>query len=136
MTAELERALKRHTQWVGTYRKSGELKLIQVWLTVNDGVIEFLTGGDSYKVKRLKRDPRAVCNIGGKNGPEIKGTAEIVSDKEAAWRVYRAYWKTHPIIMLVLGRSISRHIKSGSQVLIRIQPDDPDLLRGVTDPVI
>jgi hypothetical protein len=136
MTAELERALKRHTQWVGTYRKSGELKLIQVWLTVNDGVIEFLTGGDSYKVKRLKRDPRAVCNVGSKNGPEIRGTAEVVSDKEAAWRVYRAYWKTHPIIMLVIGLSISRHIKSGSQVLIRIRPDNPDLLRGVTDPII
>jgi hypothetical protein len=30
MTPELERALKRHTQWFGSYKASGELKKIQV----------------------------------------------------------------------------------------------------------
>jgi hypothetical protein len=43
MTPELERAVKRYRQWFGTYKKSGELVKIQVWLTVNNGSIEFLT---------------------------------------------------------------------------------------------
>jgi len=50
MTPELERAVKRYTQWFGSYKKSGELIKVQVWLTVNNGCIEFLTLDDSYKV--------------------------------------------------------------------------------------
>lgn len=136
MTEDIKSALKRYNQWVGTYKKSGELKLIQVWLTLSNGAIEFLTGGDSYKVKRLKRDSRVVCYIGAKTGPEVKGTAEIVTDQTAIRRVYRAYWKTHPFMMLILAPAISRKIKSGTQVLIRVRPDDPDIFFGITDPVV
>ena len=64
MTPELERALKRHTQWFGSYKASGELKKIQVWLVVNGGQIEFLTPGNSYKVKRARKNPRVVCYVG------------------------------------------------------------------------
>jgi hypothetical protein len=53
MTPELRSALKRHMQWFGSYRKSGELVKVQVWLIVNNGRIEFLTGKDSYKVRRV-----------------------------------------------------------------------------------
>ena len=58
MTPELQRALKRHSQWFGSYKASGELKKIQVWLTVNAGQIEFLTPGNSYKVKRAQESAR------------------------------------------------------------------------------
>jgi hypothetical protein len=34
-------------QWFGSYKRSGELKKIQVWLIVNQGQIEFLTRGNS-----------------------------------------------------------------------------------------
>jgi PPOX class probable F420-dependent enzyme len=136
MSADLRRALERYIQWFGTYAKSGELKLTQVWLTMNDGRIEFLTPSDSYKVKRLKRDSRAVSYIGAKDGPEIKGKAEIITDKDTMNRVYRAYWKTHPIVMLLLWIPISRRIKRGGQVAIRVTPDDPNLLAGITIPPV
>ena len=55
MTPELQRALKRHNQWFGSFKASGELKKIQVWLILNGGQIEFLTPGNSYKVKRVRR---------------------------------------------------------------------------------
>ena len=59
MTPELERAVKRYRQWYrqwfGSYKKSGELIQVQVWLTVNNGCIEFLMLDDSYKVKRIRR---------------------------------------------------------------------------------
>lgn len=42
MNSELQRALKRHTQWFGSYKASGELKKLQVWPVVNDGQTEFL----------------------------------------------------------------------------------------------
>jgi general stress protein 26 len=64
MTPELERAVKRYNQWFGSHKKSGQLVKVQVWLTVNNGCIDFLTTDDSYKVKRIRRDPRVTFYIG------------------------------------------------------------------------
>ena len=136
MTPELERAVKRYRQWFGSYKKSGELIKVQVWLTVNNGCIEFLTLDDSYKVKRIRRNPRAICYIGDKEGPQISGTAEIVMGRNAARWVYRAYWKTHPLIMVLIAFSIRRRIETRKQVLIRVHPDEPNPLAGVTDPAV
>jgi len=136
MTPELERAVERYRQWFGSYKKSGELIKVQVWLTVNNGCIEFLSLDDSYKVKRIRRNPRAVCYIGDKDGPCIPGTAEIVMGRDALWRVYRAYWKTHPLVMAVIALPIRWRIKTRKQVLIRVHPDEPNPLAGVTDPVL
>ena len=136
MTPELERAVKRYRQWFGSYKKSGELIKVQVWLTVNNGCIEFLTLDDSYKVKRIRRDPRVICYVGDKEGPQIPGTAEIVMGRNAARRVYRAYWKTHPLIMVFIAFSIRRRIETRKQVLIRVHPDEPNPLAGVTVPAV
>jgi pyridoxamine 5'-phosphate oxidase-like protein len=102
MTPELELALKRHTQWFGSYKASGELKKIQVWLVVNGGKIEFLTPGNSYKVKRARKNPRVICYVGSKDGPAISGTARIITDRSEVARVYRGYWKTHPLRMAIV----------------------------------
>jgi len=136
MTPELERAVKRYRQWFGSYKRSGDMVKVQVWLTVNNGNIEFLTSGDSYKVKRIRRNPRVICYIGNKERPSVSGTAEIIMGREAIWRVYRAYWKTHPLIMGFIAFSIRRRIKNHNQVLIRVRPNVPNPLAGVTDPVI
>ena len=136
MTPELECAVKRYRQWFGSYKKSGELIKVQVWLTVNNGCIEFLSLDDSYKVKRIRRNPRVICNIGDKEGPQISGTAEIVMGRNAARWVYRAYWKTHRLIMVLIAFSIRRRIETRKQVLIRVHPDEPNPLAGVTDPAV
>ena len=136
MTPELERAVKRYRQWFGSYKRSDELVKVQVWLTVNNGCIEFLSSEDSYKVKRIRRDPRAICYIGDRDGPSIPGTAEILMGRDAMWRVYRASWKTHPLVMAVIALATRRRIKTHKDVLIRVRPDEPNPLAGVTDPVV
>jgi len=136
MTPELERAVKRYKQWFSSYKKSGELVKIQVWLTVNNGCIEFLTLDDSYKVKRIRRNPRAISYISDKNGPSVPGTAEIVMGRDAVWRVYRANWKAHPLIMAFIAFLTRRRIRNRKEVLIRVRPDEPNPLAGVTDPVV
>src|SRR5437870_10669954 len=85
MTPELERALKRHTQWFGSYKASGELKKIQVWLVVTGGQIEFLTPGNAYKVKRAGKNPHVICYVGCKDDPAMSGMAQIISDR-SEWR--------------------------------------------------
>ena len=136
MTTEIKRAVKSHHQWFGSYKKSGELMKVHVWLTVRDGLIEFLTPADSYKVSRARRNPRVVCFLSKEDGPAIHGLAEIITDPEAIRRCYRAYWKTHPVMMLFLAPALSRRIKLGTQVMVRIRPDESNILAGVTDPRI
>jgi Pyridoxamine 5'-phosphate oxidase len=137
MTLELQTALKRHTQWFGSYKTSGELKKIQVWLVVKDGQIEFLTPGNSYKVKRVRRNPRVICYVGSKDGPTISGTAQIVSDRSEVARVYRNYWKVHPVRMaIVIGLRVWIEMLLNKRVVVRVQPDEPNPLAGVTDPPI
>jgi len=135
MAPELERAVKRYKQWFGSYKKSGELVKVQVWLTVSNGSIEFLTSADSYKVTRIRRNPRVICYIGNKEGPSVPGTAEVVMG-DAILRVYRAYWKTHPLVMAIIGLTIKRRIRTHRQVLIRVGPDDPNPFVGVTEPAV
>ena len=122
-------AIRRRVMWFGSYKRSGELKKVRMWCFLNEAAtssIEFLTGGDSYKVKRVRGNPRVVCNLGSEDGPAVEGTAEIISDPEQLWRGYRAYWKIHPWLMALLGWTIRSRTHSGRQVLVRVQPDDPN----------
>ena len=135
MTPELQRALKSHKQWFGSYKKSGELTKVQVWLIVRNGGIEFLTPRDSYKVKRLRRNPKAISYVGSPDGPAIAGTAKIIDDKNEVARVYRAYWKTHPLGMaLGIGLLVWLGIRAGTRVVVRVEPDEPNPLAGLNDP--
>jgi PPOX class probable F420-dependent enzyme len=132
MTPELQRALKNHTQWFGSYKKSGDLAKVQVWLVLNGGRIEFLTNKNSYKVRRVRRNPRAICYVGSKEGPAVAGTAEIVTDKAQQRRVYRAYWKTHPVFMLLgIGLRVWIEMALGNRVVVRVVPDEPNPLAAV-----
>ncbi|HKW35635.1 MAG TPA: pyridoxamine 5'-phosphate oxidase family protein [Candidatus Acidoferrum sp.] len=135
MNPELQRALERHTQWFGSYKASGELKKIQVWLVVNDGQIEFLTPADSYKVKRVRRNPHVICYVGSQDGPTISGTAKIIADRIEVARVYRKYWKVHAVRMtIVIGLLIWVEMLLNKRVVVRVQPDAPNPLAGLTDP--
>lgn len=134
MTPELQRALKRHIQWFGSYKKSGELVKVQVWLIVHRERIEFLTGKDSYKVKRVRRNPRAICYVGSKDGPAVAGTAQIISEKADLARVYRAYWKTHPVFMFLgIGLRIWIEMLLGNRVVVQVDPDEPNALAGINE---
>ena len=136
MTPELERAVKRYRQWFGSYKRPGELVKVQVWLTVNNGCIEFLTRDDSYTVNRIRRNPRVISYLGDKDGLSVVGTAEVVMGRDAVCRVYRAYWKTHPLVMTIIAFAIRRRIRNRKQVLVRVRPDEPNPLTGVMDPVV
>jgi hypothetical protein len=135
MTLELQLALKRHTQWLGSYKSSGELTKVQVWLVLNRGRIECLTPGSSYKVKRIKRNPRVICYVGSKDGPAISGTAQIITDHSEVMRVYLSYWKVHPVRMaIVIGLRVWIEMMLNKRVVVRVLPDQPNPVAGLTDP--
>jgi hypothetical protein len=134
VTQQIREAIRTHDQWFGSYKRSGELVKVQVWLTVHRGDIEFLTGADSYKARRVRRNPRVICFLGAPDGPSVQGTAEILTERPELWRIYRAYWRAHPLMMIPFGPVIAVRILTGKQVGIRVKIDAPNPLEGITDP--
>ena len=52
-------------------------------------------------------------------------------------RVYRGYWRAHPLRMaLVVGLRLWIEMLLNKRVVVRVQPDEPNPLAGLTDPAI
>ncbi|QMU71685.1 PPOX class F420-dependent oxidoreductase [Streptacidiphilus sp. P02-A3a] len=67
-----------------TYRKDGTPVATPVWHVVDEGRLYVWTEADTFKVKRLRRDPRAkvvVCDVRGRIAPgaaEAEGTGRVL----------------------------------------------------------
>jgi uncharacterized protein len=72
-----------------SYRKNGEGVATPVWLLPHEGKLFIWTNRESFKAKRLARDPRctvAPCNANGKQllGPHLDGHARFVEPIRAS----------------------------------------------------
>ena len=69
-----------------TFRKNGQGVKTPVWFVLHNDAIYAYTEADSWKVKRIRNNPRvrvAVCNVrGAVKGPWVDGTASIVDGDE------------------------------------------------------
>lgn len=79
-----------------TFRKNGTGVQTPVWVAPDGNALVIFTNGDSYKVKRLRRNPTiriAKCGArGALKGPWHDGTAKLVdgeSEKHSAIRALR-----------------------------------------------
>ena len=67
----------------------------------------------------------------------ICGTAQIITDQSEVAGIYRSYWKVHLLRMaIVIGLRVWIEMLLNKRVVVRVQPDDPNPLAGVTDPAI
>ena len=77
-----------------TFRKDGSGVKTPVWAAPLDGRIVIFTAADSYKVKRLRNNPKvrvAACDGRGRvHGPWLDGEARIVGDADTARRILGA----------------------------------------------
>ncbi|RAG86091.1 PPOX class F420-dependent oxidoreductase [Streptacidiphilus pinicola] len=77
-----------------TYRKDGTPVATPVWGVVDDGRLYVWTEAGSWKVKRLRRDPRVTvvpCDVRGRiapDAPEATGTGRLL-DAEGTEKVRR-----------------------------------------------
>jgi len=69
-----------------TFKKNGEGVKTPVWFVVHNGALYAYTEADSWKVKRIRNNPRvrvALCDVRGRvKGPWLDGTASIVDGDE------------------------------------------------------
>ena len=82
-----------------TFRKNGTGVQTPVWAAPDGDRLVVFTNGDSYKVKRLRRNPKiriAECNVrGGLKGPWHEGGARVVYDEAEKQSVLRALHKKY-----------------------------------------
>jgi uncharacterized protein len=71
-----------------TFRKSGAAVPTPIWFAEHDGKAVFLTGPSTGKVTRMRRNPQVTLGPatvrGNPKGPEVSGTARVLSGDEAA----------------------------------------------------
>ncbi len=77
-----------------TFKRDGGGVKTPVWVAPLDGRLGIFTAGDSYKVKRLRRNPKAraaPCDMRGRvRGPWYEGTCRIVEDAETQASIHAA----------------------------------------------
>jgi PPOX class probable F420-dependent enzyme len=77
-----------------TFRKDGTGVKTPVWAAPLEGRLVAMTDGTSYKVKRLRRDPRvrvAACDARGRvRGDWADGTGRVLDDPATAERAHAA----------------------------------------------
>jgi len=82
-----------------TFRKNGTGVRTPVWGAPDGDELVIFTNGDSYKVKRLHRNPKiriAECTVrGALKGPWHDGTARLVEDEAGKQSALRALRKKY-----------------------------------------
>ena len=74
---------------VVTFKRDGEAVPTPVWFGLDsDGRLNFRTGSEVAKVRRIRNNPRvpvAPCNVRGKPlGPSVEGTARVLGAEDTA----------------------------------------------------
>ena len=92
---------RSRTATMATIGATGQPHLVAMWYAVIDGDIWFETKAKSQKATNLRRDPRITCSIetgltyDQLRGVSIDGTAEIVDDPDALWKVGIDVWERY-----------------------------------------
>lgn len=86
-----------------SYKRDGGEVPTPVWAAPLDGKLVIFTLKDSFKVKRVRRNPKvrvAKCTVRGEiRGPWFAGTCAIVEDPQHEARAYAALNKKYGMMM-------------------------------------
>jgi PPOX class probable F420-dependent enzyme len=117
-----------------SFRTDGSGVATPVWFVADDGHLLVETESDSYKVKRIRRDPHvrvAVCNARGQlRGESVEAQARLLPDSERP-RVERLLWHKYridrftvlPLYRLVMRlRSRGARTAHNAPVVLEITP--------------
>jgi PPOX class probable F420-dependent enzyme len=89
-----------------TYKKDGKAVKTPVWAAPLDGRLVIVTDGTSYKVKRLRNNPRcraAACDARGHvKGPWHEGECRVVDNDDRSKRAHTALRKKYGYQMWIL----------------------------------
>lgn len=102
---------------IESYRRDGGGVKTPVWCAELDGKLVVVTDGTSYKVKRIRRNPKvrvAPCDArGGLRGEWVEGECHIIEDAERAKRAHATLQAKYgwQFRLLDFGSWLSRRMK-------------------------
>lgn len=113
-----------------TYRKNGTAVQTPVWVAQDGADLVVFTNGDSYKVKRLRRNPKlriAECGVrGALKGPWHEATGHVVEDegkKQSAIRAVRDKYGWQ-MTLVDIGARLGGTKKNWAVLAIRLTEDE------------
>jgi len=120
-----------------SFRRDGSGVATPVWFVADNGQLVVQTDADSYKVKRIRRDPHvriAVCDARGRlRGEAVDGEARLLpdSERERVERLLAPKYRVDRFTVYPLYRLVMRLRGRGSRtheppVAIAITPSDND----------
>lgn len=120
---EVDRFLEeQRVATLATIGPDGRPHLVAMWYAVVDGQIWFETKAKSQKAANLRRDARVTVMVEAGHtydalrGVSIDGTATIVEDADALWRVGVSIWERYngpyteevrPLVELMLNKRVA-----------------------------
>ncbi|MBD0863496.1 PPOX class F420-dependent oxidoreductase [Gordonia sp. zg691] len=111
-----------------TYRKDGTAITSPLWAAPDGDRLVMWTVADSWKVKRIRRDPRVIvqaCDVRGRKviGEPVAGTAEVL-DEAASDRVKKAIADKYGLLgrLTILGSKIRRGKHGSVGIVITAAP--------------
>jgi PPOX class probable F420-dependent enzyme len=116
---------------ITSFRRDGTPVATPVWFVRDGARLLVHTAADSYKVRRIQRNPAvrvAVCTVRGRlRGDPVWATAEVLEGEVA--RVERLMASKYRVEMLLFRplRAIQRVVgrSPGRPVILAITPDEP-----------
>jgi PPOX class probable F420-dependent enzyme len=120
-----------------SFRRDGSGVATPMWFVADNGQLVVETDADSYKVKRIRRDPHvriAVCDARGRlRGEAVDGAATVLPDteRERVERLLARKYRVDRFTVLPIYRLVMRLRGRGSRtheppVAIAITPNDSD----------
>jgi PPOX class probable F420-dependent enzyme len=88
---------------LGSFKKDGSVVQTPVWVAPLDGKLVVFTLRETYKIKRVQRNPAvrvAKCDVRGNIlGGWFEGTCRVVDDKEHEKRAYASFREKYGLTM-------------------------------------
>lgn len=114
-----------------TYKRNGDAVATPLWIAADGGQLVFWTPADSWKGKRLRRDPRvsmAPCTRSGKvspGAPAVAGRGHVVDDAAEVARIEGIFKRKYGLGFRVI-TTIEKLIRRGhtERVVIRVDVDE------------
>jgi uncharacterized protein len=114
-----------------TFKRDGAAVATPVWFVADNGRLLVLTDAESFKVKRIRRNPAvsvARCSASGRlHGEPVAARAEVLPDTEMthATELMNRKYRLDRIVILPLYRAVQRlrgTKESGTNVVVAITP--------------
>jgi PPOX class probable F420-dependent enzyme len=128
---------------VTSFKRDGNPVATPVWFVIENGRLLIYTGPDSFKAKRIRRNPAvqiAACNAtGGLRGDQMPGTAEFLPDSETdhVMRLIKHKYRVDRVLKLPFYNFVQRlkgNHPNGPIVTLAITPLADDARSGSQPP--